>query len=181
MLAHRNTETRPANATLVNSKKYAIVLGATMAVLVSFSGIATAHDLTLGSEGTSSFTCDASADWDTVRSVVLSSSPHAHNCVINASADLDNPGGDTADQQYHITVSMDSVNPLLDNSAARTVELRDQSGVNDPNVWPVSTTSRVVASANTSHTFRLQCRKNSGANPNLTIFDSGLTVICLQQ
>lgn len=181
MRAYSNVDTRLANLLLNRSQVYTIFLGVTVATMMNFTAIATAHDLTFGSEGTSNFTCDASADWDTVRSVVLASSPHAHTCVINASADLDNPGGDTADQQYHITVSMDSVNPLLDNSAARTVELRDQSGVNDPNVWPVSTTSRVVASANTSHTFRLQCRKNSSTNPNLTIFDSGLTVVCLQQ
>jgi hypothetical protein len=145
------------------------------------AGAATAHDTTLGSESTSSFTCDASADWDTIRSVTLGSFTHDHNCVITGAADLDNPGGDASDQTYHLTVSVDNLNPLLDNSAARSVELRDQSGVNDPNVWPVATTSRVVVQDGSSHTFRLQCRKNSGSAPNMTILDSGLNVTCLQQ
>ncbi|MGD9508932.1 MAG: hypothetical protein AB7I59_10610 [Geminicoccaceae bacterium] len=149
--------------------------------LSALAGAATAHDTTLGSESTSNFTCDASADWDTIRSVTLSSFPHDHNCVITGAADLNNPGGNASDQTYHLTVSVDNLNPLLDNSAARTVELRDQSGVNDPNVWPVATTSRVVVQDGSSHTIRLQCRKNSGSAPNLTILDSSLNVTCLQQ
>src|SRR4051812_5701449 len=104
MRAYSNADTRLVSFLPRNCKGYTIILGATMAATVSFSAITKAHDLTFGSEGTSSFTCDASSDWDTVRSVVLSSSAHAHTCVINASADLNNPGGDNSDQQYHITV-----------------------------------------------------------------------------
>ena len=165
----------------ITARSRTLLCGAAAAGIACFSNLAGAHDITLGSEGTEDAQCDATASWKTVRSVVLGSFPHAHICVIVASVDLRNPGGNTADQLYDISVSMDNVNPPLDNSAARTVELRSQAHVNDPARWPVSTTSRVVAGANASHTFRLLCRKNSFGNPNLLIVDSGINIICDQQ
>jgi len=165
-----------------DAAKFRLILcGATAASIACFSTLADAHDITIGSEDTANFVCDSSVRWDTVRSVTLGVFTHAHNCVINASADLSNPSGDTADQLYHISVSMDTTSPALDNSTARTVELRGQSKINDPGRWPVSTTSRVVAGANAPHTFLLLCRKNNGTNPNLIIVDSGINVVCLQQ
>jgi hypothetical protein len=165
----------------IATKPRTLLCGVAAASIACFSNLAGAHDITLGSESTLDFLCDATANWDTARSVVLGSFPHAHNCVIIASVELNNPGGNTADQLYHISVSMDNVNPPLDNSAARTVELRGQAHVNDPSRWPVSTTSRVVAGANASHIFRLLCRKNSFGNPNLLIVDSGINIVCDQQ
>jgi hypothetical protein len=165
----------------VATKPRTLLCGVAAAGIACFSNLAGAHDTTLGSESTLDIPCNATATWGTVRSVVLGSFPHAHNCVIIASVDLRNPGGNTADQLYHISVSMDNVNPPLDNSAARTVELRSQSHVNDPARWPVATTSRVVAGANAPHTFRLLCRKNSFGNPNLLIVDSGINIVCDQQ
>ena len=162
-------------------EKRVILFGVLAVGIACLSNGAKAHDVTLENEGTGGFTCTQSANWDTVRTLSLGSFPHAHGCVITGAADLDNPGGNTANQLYHITVTMDDANPVLDSTGARTVELRDQPSVNDPDFFPVSTTSRGFAAANVGHDFILLCRKDSAGNPNIFIRDSSLIVECIQQ
>jgi hypothetical protein len=140
-----------------------------------------AHDVVLRSSGTADVVCDSAASWETVRYVLLPAFPHPHGCAITAYADLDNPGGDGADQLYHITISLDDPSPSLGAAGEVTVEPRDQPSVDDPNVWPVATTLGVSAEAGAPHRFYLLCRKNAAGNPDLTIRDSGLAVVCLQE
>ena len=144
--------------------------------------MASAHDFTAGSSTIVDFVCTNPLAWQAINSVNIVSSPHRHGYVITASADLFNPSGSAAiDQFYHITLSVDAVNPPLDNASARTVELEDNAGVNDQSIVPVSTNVFVNIGANSNHVVRFQCRKSSASQPNLTILDNSLTIVCIQQ
>jgi hypothetical protein len=135
-----NIGLRQLESVLVKAGRKAAVCAALAAGVVLVPGVALSHDVVLNIASTADVACTSAANWTTVRSVTLPAIAHAHGCAITAQADLVNPGSDTADQQYHVTVSMDNANPFVDGAGEVTVELRDQPGVNDPNAWPVSTT-----------------------------------------
>jgi len=124
--------------------------------------------------------CTQSTAWLLISRLFMPSSSHSHRCVITASADLIHPNGNVSERQYYyIGVSLDDPNPDLNVSTARTVELRNVSGQNDPDYWPVSTNQTVTTSANTNHAFYFFCRKNLSNSPDLTIDDYSFSVICV--
>lgn len=95
-----------------------------------------------------------------------------------ASADVDNPGGAIANQQYIFTVTIDALDGGGNDPPVRTLELLDSAGVDDPNVHPVSTNQAFFAAANLPHTFRFLGRK-VGAAINTNVLRSTLSVVCI--
>ena len=128
------------------------------------------------------FTVSNSANWQTILTVVIPSgftSGHGHACQAIASLDAKNPGGDATRQYYYFTVTQNNANPPISaNGVERTIELRNQGGVNDPDFWPVSTNRVIGFEPNVSQVIRLLGRKEPGA-PNLVVDDAHLSIICV--
>lgn len=137
-----------------------------------------ATSFTLNSSSNANVAINSSTNWTTIRSAVMSAQNHSHSCMTVASGDVDNPGGSVADQQYIFTVSIDNNNPITDGAAERTLELRDNATIDDPNIKPVATNDVFHVAANVSHTFRFLGRK-VGAAANTSVLDSTLSVVCV--
>jgi hypothetical protein len=157
-------------------------LAAAVAAVTLFGmagGIAYAGSFALGVSRTSNVTLSDPNNWTTILTIPISSSAHGHACQAVASLDAANPGNNATTQTYFFTVTLDNANPTLNaNGVQRRIELRDNSGVNDPDVWPVSTNSVFGLTANAGHTLRLLGRRAFGA-PNLTVDDAVLSIICV--
>ena len=153
-----------------------------VAALVVCSGPAEAGSFAFGADRTSNFTISSSANWQTILTIVIPASftsGHGHACQAVASLDAVNPGGNASDQTYRFTITRNNENPFVNASGVeRTIEVRDQGGVNDPNVWPVSTNSVFGFSPGVIQTIRLLGRKATGA-PNLVVDDAHLSIICV--
>ena len=125
--------------------------------------------------GPGSVNITTSDSWQTLLSIVISQS-HSHICQAVASLDAINPDGNVNNQFYHFTISVNNANPSLNADAVeRTIELRNQSGIDDPSFWPVSTNRAFTL---TNGTIRLLGRKFAGA-PNLPVDDAHLSILCV--
>ena len=157
-------------------------LTAAIVVLTVFgitTGPALAGPFALGFNRTSNVILNDPNNWTTILTIPIASSPHGHACQAVGSFDALNPGGDAVTQDYFITISVDNANPTLVNGGiTRRLELRNQSGVNDPGVWPVSTNTVIGLTANAAHTVRLLGRRAFGA-PNLSVDTAGVSIICV--
>jgi hypothetical protein len=152
-------------------------------VLLTVFGIATgtvyANSFARGASRTSNVALTDPNNWQTILTISISASAHSHGCQAVGSLDALNPGNNATTQNYFFTISLDNANPPLGASGVeRSIELRDQGGVNDPNFWPVSTNTLISLSANASHTVRLLGRRAFGA-PNLVVDDAVLSIICV--
>ena len=77
------------------------------------------------------------------------------------------------------TITQNNANPFLSqNGVERTLEMRNQGGVNDPDFWPVSTNRVIGMTPNALQIIRLLGRKQAGA-PNLIVDDAHLSIICV--
>ena len=146
--------------------------------IVLVSQPAQAGDFTLNSTSNGNVLLNSNANWTTVRSAAVAAQNHSHSCLTIASADVNNPGGNVANQQYIFNVTIDDPNPVTNGTAERTLELLDSPGVDDPNVHPMSTNNVFSAAANVAHTFRFLGRK-VGAAINTDVLDSTLSVLCI--
>jgi hypothetical protein len=138
-----------------------------------------AHNPVLGQSTATNIVLDHFLLWTTIRQVHINvpDGGPTHNCAAIASADVKNPGGDGANQHYRFGIGLDSASPS--SQTIRTIEMRDQAGVNDPDRWPVST-NRTFAVGPGDHTFYFLGGPavDDGSNPDITVASSALTVIC---
>jgi hypothetical protein len=102
---------------------------------------------------------------------------HVHQCLAIGSANVENPGGGTGNQ-YVFNIGMDSG---FGGNSYMTLELADNSGVNDPNFVPVTTNKIFTNISAAPHTFRFGAYKRQPNDPNFTIHNASMTVICFRQ
>ena len=89
------------------------------------------------------------------------------------------PGWGCNQAVLFFTITQNNANPpISENGVERTIELRNQGGVNDPDFWPVSTNRVIGFEPNVSQVIRLLGRKEPGA-PNLVVDDAHLSIICV--
>jgi hypothetical protein len=171
---------RPAiKSANLSSKPIIAVTGALLTSLIAVTTPAHADAFVSGTDTRTNFTITNQVDWQTLLSIAVPSSPHTHECMAVASADLVNPAGTGATETYSFTLSLDNANPLQNaNGIEKTVELRDNPSINDPSRFPVSTNARFFLSANAAHTVRFLGIKGVGAT-NMVVEDSVLTLSCV--
>lgn len=102
---------------------------------------------------------------------------HIHQCLAIGSANVENPGSGTG-HQYVFNVGMDS---SYGGYSFMTIELADNAGVNDPNFVPVTTNKIFTNISAAPHTFRFGAYKRQPTDPNFTIHNASMTVICFKQ
>jgi hypothetical protein len=125
--------------------------------------------------------------WTTIRTVnVTITDAGSHGCVATASADVSTPGPAGVENQYLFVLTRNTTTPAVNTGSERQLELVDNSGVNDPNSKPVSTTLHFTGLTSTNgtagtglHTFRLLGKKVQAADTNATVQDASLAVICV--
>ena len=141
-----------------------------------------AHNPVLGQSTSANIVLDRFILWTIIRQVNINvpAGGPTHNCAAIASADVRNPGGDgtNQNQRYRFGIALDLAN-VPSPQTLRLIEMRNQTGVNDPDRWPVST-NRTFAVGPGNHTFYFVGGPavDDGSNPNLTVDSSALTVIC---
>lgn len=138
-----------------------------------------AHNPILGQSTSNNTVLDSFLFWTVIRQVNVNvpvGGP-THNCAAIASADVINPGGDGTNQRYRFGIALDIASPSL--QTVRIIEMRNQAGVNDPDRWPVST-NRTFPVGPGNHTFYFLGgpEVDDGTNPDVTLDNSALTVIC---
>jgi hypothetical protein len=124
--------------------------------------------------------------WSTYLSVPISipsTESARHDCIATAGADVQNPGGQREDQQYQFAITLDNVAPsgITETATLRTLELRDNSSIDDPNFVPVATTAPFSGLTSGAHTFRFVARKQNAANRNAQIHRMAISVICIHR
>jgi hypothetical protein len=138
-----------------------------------------AHNPVLGQSTSSNIVLDNFILWTVIRQVNINvpGGGPTHNCAAIASANVRNPNGDGANQRYRFGIALDVASPSP--QTVRTIEMRDQAGVNDPDRWPVST-NRTFPVGPGNHTFYFLGGPavDDGSNPDIIVDSSALTVIC---
>lgn len=122
-----------------------------------------------------------STDYQTILSVPVSfaGQTHEHYCVVLASANVVNPatGGNTG-YRYDFTVG---VNGTYSGWARMVLEMSDNPSHDDPNYVPVTTQRMFGPHSAAGHTFTFVARKQAASNPNMTIDNASMTVICFKK
>ena len=172
-MKHETTSMRTWNRTPSMIASAILFVGACAATAPVQAG-----SFALGADRTSNFVITSAANWQTILTINIPSSPHGHACQAVASWDALNPNGNAASQAYIFTITLDNPNPITNSTGVeRRLEMRDQPSVNDPNTWPVSTNSVFGLTPNVPHVIRLLGRKAAG--PNLTVDDAHLSILCI--
>ena len=163
-------------------RAHVLMFGAVGTVLTVLSGTAQAGPFVFWQQRTLDFTVNNSANWQTILTIVVPAgflAGHGHACQATASLDAKNPGGNIFPQYYFFTVTQNNPNPFISaNGVERTIELRNQPGVDDLDFLPVSTNVVFGFTANTPQIIRLLGRKAAGA-PNLVVDDAVVSIICV--
>jgi hypothetical protein len=163
-------------------RAHVLIFGAVGTVLTVLSGTAQAGSFVFWNQRTTDFTVNNSANWQTILTIVVPAgflAGHGHACQATASLDAKNPGGNVLSQYYFFTVTQNNANPFISaNGVERTIELRNQGGVDDLDFLPVSTNAVFGFVANAPQVIRLLGRKFPGA-PNLVVDDAVLSIICV--
>ncbi|MBW4618128.1 MAG: hypothetical protein KME17_01925 [Cyanosarcina radialis HA8281-LM2] len=167
---------------LVYGIKSKLIVGGTL--LASFATMPLAANAQVLGTGTNgNITIFSSANWTPLLALNVPARSTTRTCMVVGSLEALNPNGNNsganAGQTYLFTVTANNSNPVTNGRAERSIEMRDQSGVNDPNFWPVSTNDTFVLAANASHTIRLLGRKADANAPNMVIGDSTLSIACI--
>ncbi len=173
------------------SKKSMLVLS-----LFFLSGHAySANDEVGGSGSVTNKTVSDNMLWTTISSVnhTVNGGAGTNDCMVVASADVDNPSPSTG-KQYLFTISRNTTNPIENTRAERTLEFVDNSGVDDPNIKPVSTNEVFTGLTSTNgvagtnlHTFYLLGKKKleqpDGTNtaPDLSVLDYTISTVCVDR
>jgi hypothetical protein len=155
---------------------------------VFLSGPASA-DFVAGLSSNGNVTIGSSANWTTVRSVLVtipSTNLSTYSCVANASADVDHNGTVGVEQKYRFTIERNNSNPTTDGGSERTVETIDNTGVDDPDTHVVATTRHFTGLTRTNgtngtgqHTFYFLGRIQQGTSTE--VLDASFNVICVPQ
>ena len=163
-------------------RAHVLISGAVGAALTVLAGTAHAGPFVFGAQRTTDFTVSNSANWQTILTIVVPAgflAGHGHACQATASLDAKNPGGNLGTQYHFFTVTQNNPNPFISaNGVERTIELRNQAGVDDLDFLPVSTNAVFGFVANAPQVIRLLGRKSAGA-PNLVVDDAFLSIICI--
>ena len=163
-------------------RAHVMIFGAVGTVLTVLSGTAQAGPFVFWQQRTLDFTVSNSANWQTILTIVVPAgflAGHGHACQATASLDAKNPGGNIFPQYYFFTVTQNNPNPFISaNGVERTIELRNQPGVDDLDFLPVSTNVVFGFTANAPQIIRLLGRKAAGA-PNMVVDDAVLSIICV--
>jgi hypothetical protein len=166
-------------------RAHVMIFGAVGTVLTVLSGTAQAGPFVFWNQRTPTmpdFIVNNSQNWQTILTIVVPAgflAGHGHACQATASLDAKNPGGNLVRQYYFFTVTQNNANPpISDTGIERTIELRNQPGVDDLDFLPVSTNAVFGFTANTPQVIRLLGRKFPGA-PNLAVDDAVLSIICV--
>jgi hypothetical protein len=143
-----------------------LIAGAVGTVLTVLAGTAQAGPFAFWVQRTSDFTVSNSANWQTILTLTVPAhflAGHGHACQAVASLDANNPGKDLVSQYYFFTITQNNANPFISaNGVERTIELRNQAGVNDLDFLPVSTNTVFGFTANVPQVIRLL-----GRNPQV--------------
>lgn len=160
-----------------NSASLAAVL---LAVSVGFPGASHADDDSCGAQTAVNNLITSAFSWDELVSCTVTLDvAHAHNCVVNACADA---GGAVVgvNNDYRFVVSTGVGGPGLDTAWERSVELNNNDGIDDIDSIPVCTTRLFTIAVRTpSVTFYWLARKVEAADGDMTVLDSSLTAICI--
>lgn len=105
---------------------------------------------------------------------------HNHYCTVIASANVKNPGNGTGHiYEFGVGYDANSATGLVNSNMF--LEMSDNAGVDDPSWLPV-TTNRVFSSLTpATHTIRFQARKQVAGDPNFTIDNATMTVLCFKK
>jgi hypothetical protein len=121
--------------------------------------------------------CDESTDvWEILDAEALTTTTHS-NCIVTACSDIANSSVATTDNDYIFTISLNDTSPGLNTPAERSLELSDNSTINDPSVWPVCSTRFISIDPGTYTIYWLGCRA-SASDVSTTVNDTSLTVGC---
>ncbi|HEV8711767.1 MAG TPA: hypothetical protein VGX03_02940 [Candidatus Binatia bacterium] len=145
------------------------------------------HELAVGSSTTTNINITSADNWTVLRSVDVSiNTTGSHQCVAIASADVGSPGPAGVENQYRFVLTRNDSSPPTNTGSERTLELVDNSGVDDPDSKPVSTnltftglTSTNGVNGTSTHTFRFLGRKVQAGDTTAAVLDSSLSVICV--
>lgn len=167
---------------------FSVSAAAAIAWLVAFSGPLLANNFVTGASNNGNVLLDSDNNWDTIRSVTVtipSNDGASHGCVVSASADMENRGGGI-ENKYRFVITHNDDSPDTDTGSERILELADNSGVDDPDSKPVSTTRHFTGLTNDNginggggHTFYFLGRKAEAVDADADVLDASLTVICV--
>lgn len=152
--------------------------------LVTGMGVSGASfaDTRAGGEGTTAnVTLDIIVDevtdvWDILESESLTLTS-ASQCIVTACSDVANSSAATLDNDYNFVISFNDTSPGLNTVSERSIELSDNAGVDDPNVWPVCSTRHETLAAGDHTIYWLGARANA-ADRITTVNDTSMTVGC---
>lgn len=105
---------------------------------------------------------------------------HNHYCAVIASANVINPGNGTG-HVYEFGVGYDASNADTFAFSNMFLDLSDNAGVDDPSWWPVTVNRVFPALTPATHTIRFQARKRVAGDPNFTIDNASMTVLCFKK
>ena len=156
----------------------------TLAAVCLLHTLALAHDTANGSTSNANVLIDSigngAVNWDTISRtrITIPTGEPTHTCVATASADMDNPGDTGDENQYLFVLTLNDTSPSRDNGAERMLELVDNTGVDDPDSLPVSTT-RTFRVGPGSHWFYFLGTKVNNGDDDARVLDATLSVVCV--
>lgn len=170
-------------------KRGIFCVSVTIAWLLVFSGPVLANNFVVGQSNNANVALDSADNWTVIRSVsviIPALDTKSHGCVATASADMDQTGDVGVENQYRFVLTRNNTNPATDSGSERMLELVNNSGVNDPNSKPVSTTQHFTGLRNNNgvdgigrHTFYFLGRKVEPLDRTSDVLDASLSVICV--
>jgi hypothetical protein len=145
------------------------VFSATLDHGVGVTGNATANNVTLDT-----------TSWKPILSVPVNFAGQAHNhqCIVVASANLENPTSNTTGHRYDFSLAIDGSTSLW---SLMQVEMSDNASVDDANFVPVSTNRIFTDMSPAAHTLNFVGRKEAAGSPSLVVTNSSVSVICVKK
>ena len=163
-----------------------------IACLLAVPGGALANDYVTGSHATANVTINDAFNWVLITKATVSILPVLdngdHGCTVTASADVLWTGGSTneVENRYRFVVIRNNTNPVTGLGTERTLAMVNHADLNDPNYHAISTTGVSGGLTNNNgvngsgeHTFYFLGRKVSASDPNVTVTDASLAVMCV--
>lgn len=139
------------------------------------------HGVGAAGTGTTTDVHVAGTGYTTILSVPVdfTGQNHNHQCFVSGSANVENPatGGKTG-FRYDFTTKMDTA---VSSFAVMTLEMSDNPSHDDANFFPVTTTRIYTGVSAAAHTFSLVAREQSAANPDMTVTNATITVLCFKK
>jgi hypothetical protein len=170
-------------------KRTLFSMSVTVVGLLVFSNSSLANSFVVGHSSNGDVILNSADNWIVLRSATVNipgADVAVHGCVATASADMQNVGGGEAENQYRFVLSRNNTNPTTNGGSERLLELVDNSGNDDPDSKPVSTTLHFTgltndngASGAGAHTFYFLGRKVQAGDADAAVLDASLSVMCI--